>query len=774
MDKYSQKVKESIINPCCSSSLLEREIFESSPLHGSTRIKWHKQSSHYATPTKPDFMFAKESISLHKKLGTRRQNTRARKSDDDYTKETVFSVPPRIAGFRCLPISKFYGLLIILLSTLWRSVEANLWSETARMSDLQQWRYLCGRYQVAQAYMEDSNARITVFAPVNDVFLYNPDLRAMDQKETLSHIIDTQVVEVSQGRKWEKQTLIRSTINSGYVYITQFENNPGNFSYFVNAGTICNHVSNQWGVITGEQYLYKTCTPMGHRPYPGTALSFIRDDDNTIFVDRQYDNRDLTELRDILNRVPDIALVIYGSSAWNGFHTFFLPSNKAFAKVIDRNRIDREVLLVHVTGMNRVLFTWPWLYDGGSHYYPTIRFSSNIIEDNFKIKIIMRNITDHRTGRWDLYAVSEIYERYSQFRRGAIWAKILVPNIPVQNGVVHIVDNVLGIVSNTIDQLLMDNYRCTTLMRYINTIGQIVRAYFSATGGLVTFFAPWNEAFERIPEPIERRLLRDRIWLEQVLKLHIVPAKELTTDEITNETIVATVDNMRHLYFIRGEWPKNNITYYVIGGGIKTAIQMDNVAGVNGIVHYIDRVLGVPYQSLWEILRNETKLQRSFDMLQNLQLRYSLDPWQVMTPEQNFTFFVPTNEAWDKVSPSLKNRILDGNHWHALQYVYKRHLLQGQALMYTDLRERTYIMMNDEKVIIRRRGRYFELYWPRGNRVARVIEGGEIAGINGFMHMIDNVLIYEPDLRAVASTTLVSDQLVFIALIFTILAGRRR
>lgn len=36
--------------------------------------------------------------------------------------------------------------------------------------------------------MEDSNARITVFAPVNDVFLYNPDLRAMDQKETLSHI----------------------------------------------------------------------------------------------------------------------------------------------------------------------------------------------------------------------------------------------------------------------------------------------------------------------------------------------------------------------------------------------------------------------------------------------------------------------------------------------------------------------------------------------------------------------------------------------------------
>ncbi|VDL67538.1 unnamed protein product, partial [Nippostrongylus brasiliensis] len=68
------------------------------------------------------------------------------------------------------------------------NVSADLWTETERISDLQQWRALCGRYTVAKAYMEDSNARITVFAPVDDVFTYNPDIRALDQKETLSHI----------------------------------------------------------------------------------------------------------------------------------------------------------------------------------------------------------------------------------------------------------------------------------------------------------------------------------------------------------------------------------------------------------------------------------------------------------------------------------------------------------------------------------------------------------------------------------------------------------
>ncbi len=49
--------------------------------------------------------------------------------------------------------------------------------------------------------------------------------------------------------------------------------------------------------------------------------------------------------------------------------------------------------------------------------------------------------------------------------------------------------------------------------------------------------------------------------------------------------------------------------YYVIGGGVKAAILQENVAATNGIVHYIDRVLGVPYQTMFEVIRNESQLQ---------------------------------------------------------------------------------------------------------------------------------------------------------------------
>jgi hypothetical protein len=41
--------------------------------------------------------------------------------------------------------------------------------------------------------------------------------------------VDTQVLEITSGTKWEKMALIRTSVNRGYVYITQFENNPGNF-----------------------------------------------------------------------------------------------------------------------------------------------------------------------------------------------------------------------------------------------------------------------------------------------------------------------------------------------------------------------------------------------------------------------------------------------------------------------------------------------------------------------------------------------------------------
>ncbi|KRY75517.1 DnaJ -like protein subfamily C member 10 [Trichinella pseudospiralis] len=577
------------------------------------------------------------------------------------------------------------------------TIANHLLTELERIDDLSEFRRLVKEYTVSQSYLEDYHAQLTIFAPVDDVFIRFPEYRSMTLKELLEHFVDQQIPDVVKGFK-ERKTLYLNTVRNGPMSCFRFDQGE-------QAGDVRRETLRQ---------------PTANVPY----------------------------LRDVMLRFPDVSLIIYGGSGWNQFHTFFLPVNKAFHKLYKRDAVDRDVLLAHVTGAGRVLFTESWLYDYGLHYYPSLRLAMNVIEDNFKLMLTMRNLTDRKTGRWQIYAVSTLLERYEKFRRGSVWAKIVVPNIPVRNGVVHLIDQVLGVVSNTIDQILMEHDQATTLITYIRTIGSAVQTFFTATGGLVTFFAPINEAFDRIPEAVERRLLRDRVWLEQILKLHIVPSKDFTTDQITNETIANTIDNMQHLRFIRGEWPKNNITYYVIGGGVKAAIWQEDVSAVNGIIHFIDRVLGVPYQNMYDIIQNDSSLQMTYRALSNMELRFTLSPWEVLNTRHNFTFFVPTDDAWAKIPAPLRTKMFDGSNNRALQFVMKRHLIQGSALRLPDLRERTYIMMNDQRVMVRRVGKHFELFWPYGNIVAQLVEGGEIAAINGFMHKIDNVMILQEDLHA--------------------------
>ncbi|KRY34581.1 DnaJ -like protein subfamily C member 10, partial [Trichinella spiralis] len=637
------------------------------------------------------------------------------------------------------------GAISLFACTIINFTLANhLLTELERIDDLSEFRRLVKEYTVSQSYLEDYHAQLTIFAPVDDVFIRFPEYRSMTLKELLEHFVDQQIPDVVKGFK-ERKTLYLNTVRNGPMYVSQFENNPGNMSYFANNGRVCNHVSNNWAIISQSQFLYKICSPIGQQAFPGVAFDLIKVNKQEMFEGKRYDNQQLTYLRDVMLRFPDVSLIIYGGSGWNQFHTFFLPVNKAFHKLYKRDAVDRDVLLAHVTGAGRVLFTESWLYDYGLHYYPSLRLAMNVIEDNFKLMLTMRNLTDRKTGRWQIYAVSTLLERYEKFRR---------------------------VVSNTIDQILMEHDQATTLITYIRTIGSAVQTFLTATGGLVTFFAPINEAFDRIPEAVERRLLRDRVWLEQILKLHIVPSKDFTTDQITNETLANTIDNMQHLRFIRGEWPKNNITYYVIGGGVKAAIWQEDVSAVNGIIHFIDRVLGVPYQNMYDIIQNDSSLQTTYRALSNMELRFTLSPWEVLNTRHNFTFFVPTDDAWAKIPAPLRTKMFDGSNNRALQFVMKRHLIQGSALRLPDLRERTYIMMNDQRVMVRRVGKHFELFWPYGNIVAQLVEGGEIAAINGFMHKIDNVMILQEDLHAGTATLSCNLMILFLPSLLLILSNQ--
>jgi len=53
----------------------------------------------------------------------------------------------------------------------------------------------------------------------------------------------------------------------------------------------------------------------------------------------------------------------------------------------------------------------------------------------------------------------------------------------------------------------------------------------------------------------------------------------------------------------------NNITLTVEGGGVNATVVEPNIAAINGFVHIIDRVLGVPYTSVKEKLQSDPMLK---------------------------------------------------------------------------------------------------------------------------------------------------------------------
>lgn len=64
-----------------------------------------------------------------------------------------------------------------------------------------------------------------------------------------------------------------------------------------------------------------------------------------------------------------------------------------------------------------------------------------------------------------------------------------------------------------------------------------------------------------------------------------------------------------NLYFNAVEGSPGNNTVTVEGGGVNATIITANIGATNGIIHIIDRVLGVPYTTILDKLRSDPNLK---------------------------------------------------------------------------------------------------------------------------------------------------------------------
>ncbi|XP_051171468.1 fasciclin-1 isoform X2 [Leptopilina boulardi] len=345
----------------------------------------------------------------------------------------------------------------------------------------------------------------------------------------------------------------------------------------------------------------------------------------------------------------------------DGKFTFFIPEDDGFKPSPRPEKIDGRVIDGHVIP-GHVLFTGPTPNDKP---YQTL---AN--DDNLKVTISFYTEQDGKSKR--VYVKSNTLVGDKDHPTGVVLAEIIKANIPVKNGVVHLIQRPLIVVDTTITEFLMEK-EDGPVYKFYNTIINNGDNFMNSMKGLpnITLFAPSNAAWE-VPEV--KAILTDSKRVEDILNLHLVREPlPLELIKQKNGRLVPTAAAKKNLFFNVAPSPYGNETVTVEGGGVNATIITANIAATNGMIHIIDRVLGIPYTTVLDKLKLDPQLNLTY--LLGTKKDFNS---QLSDTNKRFTFFAPKDAAWKHTQvdfPSTyKKLFMDDFSYHATQ-ILQRHLV---------------------------------------------------------------------------------------------------
>lgn len=438
-----------------------------------------------------------------------------------------------------------------------------------------------------------------------------------------------------------------------------------------------------------------------------------------------------------------------------GRFTFFIPVDEGFKPMPRPNKIDQLVIDGHVIP-NEVLFTSP---TPEKVPYRTLVFS----ESSMKVVISFMKSQNK------VYVQSDTLVGDSNHPAGVVLAEIVKANIPVRNGVVHLIQRPLMVVDNTVKDFLesfkeKEDGPVYKFYEAIRDFGENIMDNMNYRNN-VTLFAPSNDALN---EPGVKQMLQDKNRMKEILKLHFVTQK-LTLENIKAKSInqkqynskktevgVPSLADKKNLYFNVVQGPRENETVTVEGGGVNATIITPNIAATNGIIHIIDRLLGVPYTTVLDKLRTDPMLNSTYSLGQARGFNNQLND-----TTKRFTYFAPVDYAWTdaaNIYPSTIKKLFMPEYSYHTKQILERHLIiADQAYTMAKLSK----MSNDSyiqlitardylKLRVKEHGGY-SMEWD-GKRV-RVVRP-DVECTNGIIHVIGTVLLKDSDVRVTGGASL--------------------
>uniref|UniRef100_A0A8D8ASC2 Fasciclin-1 n=1 Tax=Culex pipiens TaxID=7175 RepID=A0A8D8ASC2_CULPI len=607
--------------------------------------------------------------------------------------------------------------------------------------DLSQFYDLIERNPIASAALK--LRALTIFAPTNQAFQ-----RYLGNKTVVLYHISTVATPLEQ---------LGTTITSDYdgnppIYVTRRRLPNGSEDIYVNNARIIRsrsnvQLANQAGKKQVLHIIDDVLTPLTVNPstsfelYNPDAFQFIQHAENLDI--NQHRIRSFRQ-KIVMTRKEDIYKAVGG-------HTFLIPVEEGFKPPPRPDMIDRKVIDGHVIP-NNVIFTAPAPLDDPLE---TLAF-----EDNLKVTVTFFKQGEGKNAK--VYVRSNTVIGDSRHASGAVLAEIVKANIPVRNGVVHLIHRPLMVVDTTVLQFLEEK-EDGPLYKFYELIADYAPDFFKTMANLqqMTLFAPSNEA---LSHPIVGNFIRNRDKLREILNLHLV-RDSVTTDKIRKNNQnqiyqIPTGADKKFLYFnvITNRYDHNQ-TITVEGGGVNATIILSDIAATNGYLHIIDRVLGIPYMTVQEKIETDPMLNLTYQFGRLNQFNEQLNK-----TTKRFTYFIPRDKAWlqwfqEHQGANLNSFLTD---IYQTRSVLERHLVVADRVFtMADLKS----MSNDSLILptvgphnlqirVREEDRRFQIQWrdsPKPKEWVNVFRP-DVECTNGIIHVIDLPLVRDNDISTSGTT----------------------
>ncbi|XP_067889553.1 periostin-like isoform X2 [Heterodontus francisci] len=248
--------------------------------------------------------------------------------------------------------------------------------------------------------------------------------------------------------------------------------------------------------------------------------------------------------------------------------------------------------------------------------------------------------------------------------------------------------------------------------------------------GSFTFFAPSDEAWLLLDAEIRNALLSNvNIELLNALHYHMVNYRLLTKDMKDGMTVPSMYNDFNILI---NHYPNGIVTVNC------AKVLYANQIATNGVVHVLDRVITAVGNTVEDVIEGT-------DELSSLRAAATASGLlEVLGKDGHYTLFAPTNEAFDKLSRQVLERILTDT--VALKAMLNYHILNSVQCSEAIMSGSTYATLEGSHLEIGCDG---DSLTVNGQKM---VNRKDIVTSNGVIHLIDNVLIPDAALQVLELT----------------------